>query len=402
LFPDMIIPKETLLCVQAVTAMAIFAHNSSCVQLGNMLTAEAARMAQSIGLNRAIYGHENIESCRRTFWTIYILEKTLCFRCDRDSIIVDAAIATPAPNPPEAQIGEFNWFYAMCRFSRLISRISVALFSINTALSSAASIQADIAAFRAELEAWKASIAEECRPDSPFQGLAPFGPTPLAVKLQIHYHYYSIVIALARLELNLSSRGVSSCPAIENELKLLNSAWKIIELTKYIDTDTYTPIWVLLSVPVSALFLIFDFIIHNPTHSESIHNLPLLGVAVGYFCRLDYVSGGTLKLSFLTDIFQIAQTYVRNSGLRQEAEGNDAIHPSQSQDLPDRSVHTSEGLSTPFENIASMSQIFGENQSSESYDSFEETLLSASDEFSEAVNLMDLFATNLPQGFGLA
>jgi hypothetical protein len=49
-----------------------------------------------------------------------------------------------------------------------------------------------------------------------------------------------------------------------------------------------------------------------------------------------------------------------------------------------------------------MSQIFGENQSSESYDSFEETLLSASDEFSEAVNLMDLFATNLPQGFGLA
>jgi hypothetical protein len=131
----------------------------------------------------------------------------------------------------------------MCRFSRLISRISVALFSINTALSSAASIQADIAAFRAELEAWKASIAEECRPDSPFQGLAPFGPTPLAVKLQIHYHYYSIVIALARLELNLSSRGVSSCPAIENELKLLNSAWKIIELTKYIDTDTYTPIW---------------------------------------------------------------------------------------------------------------------------------------------------------------
>ena len=54
--------------------------------MGNMLTAEAGRMAQSIGLNRAICGNENKEVCYRTFWTIYILEKTLSFRCDRDSV----------------------------------------------------------------------------------------------------------------------------------------------------------------------------------------------------------------------------------------------------------------------------------------------------------------------------
>lgn len=155
---------------------------------------------------------------------------------------MDAVIATPVPRPPEAQIGDFNWFYTMCRFSRLISRVHVTLFSVDASLKSVNSMQADIDIFRRELEAWKASIPEEIRPDSEFSPWTTLNMTSV-VKLQIHYHYHSIAIALARVELSLSCSGLSSRPALESELMLLNSACKIIEQAKYIDADTYTPIW---------------------------------------------------------------------------------------------------------------------------------------------------------------
>ena len=130
----------------------------------------------------------------------------------------------------------------MCRFSRLISRVHVTLFSVNATLKSVDSMQADINAFRRELEAWKASVPEEIRPDSRLQLLTPFKNTSV-IKLQIQYHYHAVTIALARLELFLSPGGVSSRPAMKSELALLKSACEIIELAKYIDTDTYTPIW---------------------------------------------------------------------------------------------------------------------------------------------------------------
>lgn len=103
----------------------------------------------------------------------------------------------------------------------------------------------------------------------------------------------------------------------------------------------------MLSVPVSALFLIFDFLVHHPTHPEAIRSLPLLGVAVGYFCRLDYVSGGTLKLSFLADLFQIARSYIQDvrAGLRTEE--NSANSPESSQDLLNQSMHIPESPCTP-------------------------------------------------------
>lgn len=58
----------------------------ACVQIEKLLTTEAARIAQALGINRAIYEDTNTDECRRTFWVIYILEKTQCFACGRDSV----------------------------------------------------------------------------------------------------------------------------------------------------------------------------------------------------------------------------------------------------------------------------------------------------------------------------
>lgn len=70
---------------------------------------------------------------------------------------------------------------------------------------------------------------------------------------------------------------------------------------------------VLGSMPLSALFILFDFVVHNPSHPETQSNLSLLGIAAGYFYRLEYASGGSLPSSLLSDFAHIARQYVQDS-----------------------------------------------------------------------------------------
>lgn len=70
----------------------------------------------------------------------------------------------------------------------------------------------------------------------------------------------------------------------------------------------------MLSAPMSASFIIFDFIVHNPTHPDTKCNLSLLGVAAGYFFQLEYVSGGAIPTSPLSDMAAMGRDYIRQMG----------------------------------------------------------------------------------------
>lgn len=70
-------------------------------------------------------------------------------------------------------------------------------------------------------------------------------------------------------------------------------------------------------LPLAALFILFDFVVHNPTHSETRNNLSLLDVAAGHFSLLDYKSGGFLPASLITEFAQIARQYVQDYAARQ-------------------------------------------------------------------------------------
>jgi len=65
-------------------------------------------------------------------------------------------------------------------------------------------------------------------------------------------------------------------------------------------------------MPLSALFILFDLVIHNPTHPETRNNLAFLDVAAGYFSRLEYATGGSLPSSLLSEFAHIARQYVRD------------------------------------------------------------------------------------------
>lgn len=65
-------------------------------------------------------------------------------------------------------------------------------------------------------------------------------------------------------------------------------------------------------MPLSAMFILFDFVVHNPRHPETKQNLSFLGAASGYFCRLEYVSGGKIQSSEINALVDIATQYVRD------------------------------------------------------------------------------------------
>lgn len=75
-------------------------------------------------------------------------------------------------------------------------------------------------------------------------------------------------------------------------------------------------------MPISALFIIFDLVVHNPTHPETNNNLALLDVASGHFSRLEYASRGTLPGSLVAEFAHIARQYVRDVQLGEHNRNN--------------------------------------------------------------------------------
>lgn len=64
-------------------------------------------------------------------------------------------------------------------------------------------------------------------------------------------------------------------------------------------------------MPLSALFVLFDFIVQNPYHADTRANLTLLDIASGHFSQLEHVSAGSLPGNHLSEYAHIARRYVQ-------------------------------------------------------------------------------------------
>ncbi|KAJ5826758.1 hypothetical protein N7447_003521 [Penicillium robsamsonii] len=59
-------------------------------------------------------------------------------------------------------------------------------------------------------------------------------------------------------------------------------------------------------MPSSAAFVLFDFVIYNPTHTETESNVAFLDQAAAYFRQLDYAFEGALPGSIISSFAGIA------------------------------------------------------------------------------------------------
>ncbi|TQN67512.1 putative transcriptional regulatory protein [Colletotrichum shisoi] len=271
--------------------------NACCLQLDQTLLSEAARMAQTLRYHKSSNG-DAIHL--KTFWTVYFLEKTASF-----SECTSSDIGCAVPLAVESVFGEYNWLISAIRRGRISSLAYSSLFSVSASMQPCESALVAITRVRCLLEDWRRSVPAAFRPGEGALPQPGACPSAKMVMLQTEYSYYNVVLAVDRLALHLGQGTADDGEKTKHNMIL--TAGSIAELTKVVDVQPYVPVFILGIMPLSALFVLFDFVIHNPEHSGTVANLALLEVVAGHFCSIDSASKGALLGSIISDFAGITR-----------------------------------------------------------------------------------------------
>ncbi|KAE8423628.1 hypothetical protein BDV36DRAFT_242963 [Aspergillus pseudocaelatus] len=307
LYPRVLLLNTDLLEVQSITAMAIFCLNMSGTQIEGKILSEAARAAQRAFLNKASTGSDTTGRSR-VFWVVYYIEKTVSFYTGCTSFIVDCDIGSPVPFIEEAVFENFDWFFVSIKFARLYSRIFTELFSITATKNSRTTYLNTIFEFEELLEQQCQAIPSRFRPGVKLRPQAFSHPCGLNAALRVHYHYHELKIALHRLKLHISRNQIM--PRLSSDMAdIMNSARAVIGITRVVQQEPSTPFYIIFFMPFTALFILFDQIIRDPSQEDTHGNLALLESVTGYFSALEYATSGYLPGSMLMPFASIARQF---------------------------------------------------------------------------------------------
>lgn len=117
------------------------------------------------------------------------------------------------------------------------------LFSVSATLNSADAYRSAIELVKQELSHWRNSIVEPFRPGLPLRYRDFRDPSSMQIAIRLQFYYYSAMIAITRLDLSVDSQRQNEAGQSESKRTLMSSARAIIEITRFIDTEAYTPIW---------------------------------------------------------------------------------------------------------------------------------------------------------------
>jgi hypothetical protein len=160
---------------------------------------------------------------------------------------MDSDIGCPIPYVPESIFGGYDWFLSLARYSRLVSRICSSLFSVSSGeITTGSTYHGSIHQLSKELEAWQLSIPEKYRPGERFSGRGLPGTLEMFIAVTTQYLYFNALLTLLRISLYAGAGNVAPAPAPdqqETKKKLMRTACLILDLTKYIEVETYTSLW---------------------------------------------------------------------------------------------------------------------------------------------------------------
>ncbi|KAL4882944.1 fungal-specific transcription factor domain-containing protein [Aspergillus karnatakaensis] len=359
-FRDLTFSKPSLTAIQALMSMAIFCQSISGFGLESVVIAEAAVMAQSLGINRFMPSIES--SSTRTFWVLYYMEKTSCFMTGKVPTLQDSHISCPLPDEGIAVFADYDWFYSFVKYSRLISQIHGRLLGITSVPKPWAECHSTLQSLQGELERWKSSIPLRFRPGERFRPQMLPEPHAMAIALRASYYYHYAHLALVWTLFHCGSDRLESADLSRLKSDLMHTARSVLELTSYIEVAPSTPIWMLALTPLSALVVLFDLVIQHPTHPETSLNLAMLDVASGHFSRVEYASKGILPGSLISEFTHLARQYIydrRHNSQQGSSTGSEPMSHRQHSHLYRRKNSTqqqSDGLMTPSSSITPMGQ----------------------------------------------
>ncbi|RAK80024.1 fungal specific transcription factor domain-containing protein [Aspergillus fijiensis CBS 313.89] len=322
-FPDLVFGRGSLTAVQALMAMAIFSSTVSAFQFEPLMLSEASMMAQALGYHRSNGVQETAH--RRTFWVLYYLEKTSCFGTARNSVIDDSNISCAIPDVLESTFGDYDWFFCFIKYGRLVSKVHQSLFNVSAVSQPLQTYNATVNSLRSELESWRLAIPSRFRPGEVPKPRLLREPLALKIALLTHYLYFHALLTLSWTILHVGTARVAASQQDVLKRELLRTARSVLELTAFIEVAPSTPVWILAVLPLSALMILFDLVVHNPTHAETGLSLALLDMAGGHFSRIEYASKGALPGSLVAEFAHLARQYVSDVRNGKTQRGSETI-----------------------------------------------------------------------------
>ncbi|KAJ5820638.1 hypothetical protein N7474_006229 [Penicillium riverlandense] len=345
LMPELLLIRRTIETAQALIAMAIFAQMHASLPVDDIPVNEAARITISLGLGKRPKEPSSFQNRSKVFWVVYCMEKDFAFNVGRSSLINDCDIACPLPSHFGTILGELDWIRAWASFSRLTSKAYDLLFSISAALSEQHVYFRHTDSILADLEAWKESLPRQFRPGLAIKLHSFSSSVSLTLAVRIHLYYYNLQIAIARLILHLSD-GEHTIRQSQSKLMLMRAARSIISLTNFLAIEPFTPLWMLAHMPMVAVFILFELVIHNPVHRETTTNLTYLDFASGYFARMQTTQGADKDISIaMTQLIRLARDFVPLSfqtGTHAE-DPEQQVEPLSAVSMRDSNLHGSHG-----------------------------------------------------------
>ncbi|CAI0649145.1 unnamed protein product [Colletotrichum noveboracense] len=309
-FTDLMLLPDSLTTLQALTAMTIYSLGMSSMGLDHIIISEAVRRAQNLA--EARFSNYATQAYRKTFWVLYGLEKVTSFHHGRSSKgFSDCDISCPIPSTPESYFGDFNWFVAFIRYARLLSRAYTSLFSVGVSDNADEYFLDIVDQLTEEIEDWRAALPDNgFRPGGSIKPAAlPVSSETQAVALVMHFFYNSFLQTISRMALR--HLPPSNNDRRETVFKTVEKTSRcLLELTSLIEVAPYTPMWMLVGIPITGFFVLFDLVIHNPKGQQVASNLALLDMVVGHASQLEYVSQGVIPGSIIGEFAHIARTYV--------------------------------------------------------------------------------------------
>ncbi|KAM5357065.1 hypothetical protein ACJZ2D_016656 [Fusarium nematophilum] len=328
-----------LMAVQAMAVMTVFAQGLSSPQrLEYTLSSIASRLAQSLALNRHPPSEWNLAESEkrerdRVFWVIYCLDRSISLRCGRPAIIQDHEVSCCFPRGVNTvQRGQessgtrteppaFDYFLCFAKLARIGGNVSRLLYSAAALYTPSHRLLPTLDRLMHDLESWLSAIPAGLRPGKPLTRILEMNGASHDQIVVLHASYYYLLCAIYRRASPLftqENRSLEHFIDQKSHVSHIEAARCIVLLTKHLNTESFSPAWLIFYYPFTALTTIFIHVASNPPSALTQSDIALMETVVGFFGRLEYVTSGEAAFTktgeFVRQARSVAERYSNRMG----------------------------------------------------------------------------------------
>ncbi|KAI1619628.1 hypothetical protein EDD37DRAFT_642718 [Exophiala viscosa] len=327
----------SLMGVQTLILMAYFSEGIGKESLQYTLCTDAMRLACSKGLHRQPSHSWKISPQEVThrnwmFWSIYCLEKHICSRSGRPSIMDDDEISCRvSSSAPSGLPSDTLYCHTLIKMMQLSSTARKRLSSARALRQTTEQLIKTVRKLRKDLADFKLSVQHDICLDDPLETSRIPAGLSLRQAQSLQSHYFCLVLdintPLTYPWLGISaylSNDAAATSHVEASCKEVAQASRAgILATRQVHIDGGCSLLIAKYTPVYCFMNLFMHILRDTTAPTVSSDLVLLDIAFGYFSNLEFVTGLELSRMFVRDLCHLARLAVEHDA---GIQGNNVAH----------------------------------------------------------------------------